>query len=215
MRSLKRKLRKHKFPNLKRWLLKALSVAVFAVISISVIATLLIYGDIATSQFEVVLGGGQRIEEIFADQNNNEPPSLPPINLPPTVEKPSQSNPTYVPNYSPCNLLPLPTQLLCDVQYSTVNTFDQNSLTVIFSTSNRIALFNIWHGNIKHEFNVLFIVTGTDRLQTTLKSGNYVFMFNIYVSVGSLVIHCKEFLAFAGLYNPFEPSITLFADWII
>ncbi|MCL2375699.1 MAG: hypothetical protein FWC82_04170 [Firmicutes bacterium] len=79
---LKKKLANKKLGKLYAWFFKALPVMIFTVISIGLISFLLWYGEAVTHDFDVDLGGGTRIENLFPPADTG--PLLPPIlELPP------------------------------------------------------------------------------------------------------------------------------------
>ena len=218
-KALKKKLKsKVKKPlEVKKWLFKALPVVSFAVVAVTIVSLLLAFGANATHEFYVDLGGGGRVDEIFAV----EPPQAPP--LPPIQELPSYTpnicDPdcdcylTYYPTYVPCDLKPIPVNLECLIPYVTIGAFFGRELKFTFNTDNRTAEISILKEGSTITASGVFEVIGTSQLLLNITLLENDFTFEIEVVVASILISCTEFLTATGFYNPFSPALVLFANW--
>ena len=242
-KALKRKINGKKPLNIKKWVFKVLPVISFAVISITIISLLLYVGGIATHEFSVDLGGGRRVDEVFAI----EPPmqeQLPPIHELPPLYTPTYTPqpPTYTPippycdycychygycygycldcqnncNHTytpPCNLPPIPIYLECGITYTTTNTFNSNQLSFVFDTTDRTVFVSLFTGGVIYTANTSFEVIGTNHILVNLELLDELFTLNITLQAGTLSIICSTFIAATGFFNPFNFVLTLFIDW--
>ena len=234
---LEYKLKSKKPSKIKTWVLKALPVAVFIIVCIGVIGALVWYGD-TPRNVVVDLGGGQRVDEVFAG-NQNAPPQLPPIHDTPTrppandyppiadesttaTPSPENSNCPYcsykpTPDYSPCALPPLPAYLLCSVVYSRILTTNILEFFIEFNTNNRTAILSFLQNGELIELNVEFEVIGLNQLFASLYYNNEYVEFVIEVSFNRVLLRSNRLMQIIGFFNPFNPIdyLVLDADWVI
>jgi len=191
-----------KWVKIKKWIVgRALPVAIFAVVSITLISLLIWNGIRPISSPEVDLGGGACVNSVL-----NRPPNsnLPPIQSPPPLVPPH-------PNPTPEVIdVPMPEHLLDNTVYSLVLVQDFIEFSIRFDIQNRTARMDFYNLGAPSHFYASFIPHRIDELwlyTTCIQTG-----FFLFVTSGSVYFTSRQLFEKVGFVDPLSTGeLRLFA----